>query len=484
MDDSSSHLDSRYSDRLKQFIGAPRKAVWTMALPMMAGMAVQTLYVIVDTAFIGTLGTNALAAATFVGPLFFVMIALTIGLGTAVTALIAQAVGRKEPQGADRIAGAALTIGVSLGLLLSTLGLIFGKSILVLFGAQGDTAELSWQYFQIIVFLMPLFFISTVLRSVLNGEGDAKTPTAVLVVSTVINLSLDALFIFVIGLGIRGAALATAGAQMFSFVVFWVLVFRRKTAFVRFRTASFVPSTKVVWQLIKLAVPTSAGMLVMSLGSMGLNRVLSEFGETTIAAYGAASKIDMILGMPIFGLAGAAVSIVGIFAGAQRVDLIRSTAFYTYRWALTLAICIGITAFYASDEVLVIFTRDPKALTIGRGYLGYMIFAYPMMAFGMTTGKLLQGLGYGVPSLIITSVRILLIALPLAYIAVYLFDASFEAVWISLLIGGSTSTVISFFWVRHVIWKKDPTEKAGKTRLSSLPIDTRSDEQSTFQRQA
>ena len=103
------------ADRLEEFLRAPRRALWVMALPMIAGMTVYTAYLIADTAFIGTLGTDALAAATFVAPLFFLTMALTMGLGTAVTALVAQAVGRGDADAADAVAGTAIGTGVLLG---------------------------------------------------------------------------------------------------------------------------------------------------------------------------------------------------------------------------------------------------------------------------------------------------------------------------------------------------------------------------------
>jgi Na+-driven multidrug efflux pump len=149
-----------------------------------------------------------------------------------------------------------------------------------------------------------------------------------------------------------------------------------------------------------------------------------------------------------------------MFSGAGRVDLVRSTAVYTYRWALVLATVIGLAAYLGSSGILGIFTSDLEALSIGRTYLGFMLFAYPMMAFGMTSGRLLQGTGHGMPSLIITSVRILLVGVPLAYAAVLFFGAPIEAIWMSALIGGVCSTVLSAWWVRRLVWRADPTIRA------------------------
>jgi len=431
-----------------------------MAAPMMAGMAVHTLYMIADTAFIGTLGTEALAAATFVGPVFFLMVAMTMGLSTAVTALVAQAVGRRDADAADKVAGTAMSFGIAIGCGMAVLGLWSGPTLLAHLGASGQNAIYAWQYFQIISLTVPLFFISSIFRSVLTGEGDARTPMLVLFGSTVLNIALDAVFILVLDLGLRGAALATTSSVLASLLTFGFLILRRRTAYVRFRVAHLAPSRPVLGRIVALAAPTAAGMAVMSVGGLLLNRLLAGFGELAVAAYGAASKIDMIVALPILGLAGASVSVVGMFAGAGRVDLVRSTALYTYRWAVVLASLIGIAAFLGSTPILSLFTDDARAIAIGHTYLGFMIVAYPMMAFGMTSGRLLQGIGHGVPSLVITGFRVLIVGVPLAYTVVLLLDAPIEAVWASLLTGGLCSTVLSIWWVRRLVWVADPTARA------------------------
>ncbi len=452
------------TDRLQEFLDAPKRALWTMALPMMAGMTVQTLYIVADTAFIGSLGTDELAAATFVAPLFFLMIALTMGIGTAVTALVAQSVGRGDTRGADAAAGTAISSGLFLGFVFGGIGLASGRWILAAMGAEGRVVDLGWEYFQVLAAFMPLFFVSAVLRSILTGEGDAKTPMIVLAIATLVNIVLDALFILVLGMGLRGAAIATAVAVVISVSVFSVLLLRRKSAFVRLSVSTLVPLRKVLVQLYSLAIPIAASMGVMSAGGMLYNLILADFGSVAVAAFGAASKVDMIVVLPIFGLSGAAVTVVGMFAGAGRGDLVRSTALYTYRWAISLAAVIGGVAFLTSGSILRVFTSDPTALAIGSTYLGFMIFVYPMMAVGMTTGRLLQGLGHGFPALFITTLRVLLVGVPVAWLAVNVFDQSIRGVWIGILVGGVFATICSILMVRQLMWRSDPTLKAVAAR--------------------
>jgi len=456
---ASGAADAR-ADRLEDFLANPTKALWIMALPMIAGMTVHTTYLVADTAFIGTLGTDALAAATFVAPLFFLTMALTMGLGTAVTALVAQSVGRGDAENADAVAGTAIGSGVLLGITFGFVGLVAGERLLGALGAEDQVVQLAWEYFQVLAAFMPLFFVSAVLRSILTGEGDAKTPMLVLGVATVANIGFDALFILVLDFGLRGAAFATVLSVVISVTCFTVLLVRRTEAFVQLRMKALIPRGPVIVNLAGLAIPIAASMIVMSIGTMLYNLLLADFGAIAVAAYGAASKVDMIVVLPIFGLAGAAVTVVGMFAGAGRIDLVRSTALYTYRWAVTLAAVIGGIAFFSSQHILAIFTDDPEAIAIGTTYLGFMIFAYPMMAIGMTTGRLLQGLGHGFPALFITTLRVLLVGVPVAYTTVYVFGESIEGVWIGILTGGVAATITSILMVRQLMWRSDPTLKA------------------------
>jgi len=265
-------------------------------------------------------------------------------------------------------------------------------------------------------------------------------------------------------MGLRGAALATASAEVFTAVAIAVLLLRRREAFVRLRRSSLRPTAAVHGPLFGQAVPIAESMVVMSVGTMLYNLLLAGFGAVAVAAYGAASKVDMIVVHPIFGLSGAAVTVVGMFAGAGRSDLVRSTALYTYRWAITLAAVIGGVAWLGSGSILRIFTDDPAAIAIGTTYLGFMIFAYPMMAIGMTTGRLLQGLGHGFPALFLTTLRVLLVGVPVAFVSVHVLHRSIEGVWTGILTGGVCASITSILMVRELMWRSDPTLKAAARR--------------------
>ena len=151
------------------------------------------------------------------------------------------------------------------------------------------------------------------------------------------------------------------------------------------------------------------------------------------------------------------LSIVGMFAGAKRTDLVRRVVMYTFRSVMLITAVIGLVAFFASTWIVSLFTTDPHALQIGHLYLRYIVFAYPLMAFGITSGRILQGLGKGIPPLIITLLRVLLIGVPASYIAVYEFGAQIQSIWLSMISGAFIANIVAFVWIRRFIWKETPS---------------------------
>ncbi len=424
---------------------------------MMAGFLVHGLYIAVDAYFIGKLGSMALAASTYVGALFFLSGALSSGLMTGVTATVAQAVGRRSGKDASTIAANVLGFGLMVGVAYAALSLAFGQQLMPVLGAEGEAADLAWEYFKTLSYGMPVLFYGSAIRAVLTGEGNAKTPMKVLVFSTVLNAVLDPIFIFTLGMGIRGASFATVVAMLSSSSILSYIAFVKRSSYVRFGITLLGLKARVIGPVLRIGLPVTFGQLIMALGLGFINRVVSEFGQIAVTGYGAASKVDIFVALPVLGLSSATVAVIGMFVGAGRVDLVRFTALYTYKWILIVVMVLGTGALLASKWIVGLFTVDVQAIAIGTNYLKFMVLGYPLMAIGMMSGRILQGIGQGTPTLIFTFIRVLLVGVPVAYIAVYLFDTSIDWVWGSGIAGGFISNAIAVWWVYEYVWKRDPT---------------------------
>ena len=160
-------LGRKEESRLNIFLSNPSRALWSLALPIMAGMGIQTFYNIVDMIFIGRLGGEAIAGIAFNMPLFFLALGLTMGLGTGVTSSIARFIGKNDKSGADNCAEHAIAIALLISLLLSIVIIIFGKKILFFFGASGTILSLAWDYLQVMCIGLPFMVFSGFFRSIL-----------------------------------------------------------------------------------------------------------------------------------------------------------------------------------------------------------------------------------------------------------------------------------------------------------------------------
>ena len=356
-------LEQKEGSRLNQFLSNPSKALWTLAIPIMAGMGIQTFYNIVDMIFIGKLGGEAIAGIAFNMPLFFLALGLTMGLGTGVTASIARFIGKNDKSGADNSAEHAIAIAILISLILFIVIITFGKKILFIFGASGSILSLAWDYLRVLSIGLPFMVFSGFFRSILAGEGDMKLPMLVAGLGTILNIILDPLFIFDLdnfggiglGMGIKGAAMATVISQCIVFSVFIYMLFVKEHAYITFRIKDFSFSSVIIWDIIKVGLPASLSMIVMAIGQGVFNRILIYFSADTVAAYQVAGRIDMLVFLPIFSIAASLTTLVGMFYGAKKFDILRYTVKYGIIAAFSITVIMSFLLYIFAPNVIGFF---------------------------------------------------------------------------------------------------------------------------------
>ena len=438
-------------NRVDEFIAEPRKAVWKLAMPVMLGMAVQTAYSFTDMIFVGMLGSDAVAALTFNMPLGLLSIGVTFGLGVGATSAIARLLGAKDKVGADNAASHALLVGALIGLFIPALGLIFRKELFEALGVPLNVLQSALLYFSIIA---PSFVFSNLnvqFRSILTGEGDTRTPIAFQIGGTLLNLVLDPLLIFTAGWGIAGAAWATLISQAAVFIVFIHHFFVRKETYLKPPIRAFIFAWRVVRGILQIGFPASISMIVMSMGGMFFNRLISTFGSDAVAAYGIGGRLDAVYFLPTFALASSMVTLTGMFLGAGRIDLIRETVNYVYMRGQFMALGFGVLFYGLSPYVYAIFTDDSAIIAMAVSYIRTMVFAFPFITVGVVSGRIFQGLGEGIPSLLLTAMRVVLVSGALAFLFVRVLSMGLESVWWALALGAAITSTISFVWLRWQI---------------------------------
>ncbi len=436
-------------NRVDEFIAHPQKAVWQLAIPVMLGMAVQTAYGFTDMIFVGQLGSEAIAALTFNMPLSFFSIGITFGLGVGATSAIARLLGAKDKAGADNAASHALLVGALIGVLIPALGLLFKQQIFAALGVPVSVLTGALSYFNIIA---PSFIFSNLnvqFRSLLTGEGDTRTPIVFQVGGTLLNLVLDPLLIFTAGWGIAGAAWATMISQIVVFVAFFYYFFVRKGTYLQPPIRTFIYAWSVVRGILQIGFPASLSMVVMSTGGMFFNRLIAVFGPNAVAAYGIGGRLDSVYFLPTFALASSMVTLTGMFLGAGRVDLIRTTVHYVFLRGQFLALGFGALFYFFSPYIYAIFTDDATIVAMAVDYIRTMVFAFPFITIGVISGRVFQGLGEGIPSLLLTAMRVVLVSGALAFLFVRVWAMGLESIWLELALGGTLTSTVAFFWLRR-----------------------------------
>ncbi len=451
-------IDYKSESRLQLFIDNPQKALWSLAVPIMFGMGIHTLYNIVDMIFIGQLGGEAITGVALNMPLFFLMLGLTMGLGTGVTATIARFIGEDNKKNADNAAEHALIIGGLIALIFTSLGIIFGENILMSFGAEGNILQIAWDYLFFILLGLPFMVFSGFFRSILAGEGDMKFPMMVAGLGTILNIVLDPFFIFDLksfggiglGLGVKGAAAATVLSQLIVFIIFIYMLFIKEHAYITFRLKDFSPSKTILWSIIKIGLPASLSMLIMAIGQGVFNKILIYYpnGSEYVAGYQVAGRLDMLIFLPIFAIAGALTTIVGMFFGARKIDALLSIVKYGSKSAFFISSLVSFFVFIFAPEMTGLFTKDLNIQKVSISFLRHLTLIYPLVSIAITSGRVLQGLGKGIPVLVITTVRVLGLSAPLAiYFSIYL-NKSVEWNWYAIMISASVAFVIAIIWLK------------------------------------
>ena len=438
---------------LQSFIENPSKSMWNLAIPIMVGMGIQTLYTIIDMIFIGRLGGNAIAAVAFNMPIFFFVMGLSFGLGNGVTASIARFIGANDKVNADNSAEHAVVMALLISAILTFLGLIYGEQILIFMGCTRDVLPQAWSYLRVSCYGISFGVFSGFFRSILAGEGEMKLPMIIAGLGTVLNTILDPIFIFYLDYGVTGAAWATTISQIIVWCIFVYMLFIKHHTYIKFKLKDFSLSTYIIVDIIKVGIPVSMSMVVMAIGQLVFNRLLVNYSTNAVAAYQIGGRIDMLVFLPIFGIASALTTIVGMFYGANEINKIRIISWYGIKSSLIItSICSAILYIFA-PIVISIFTADSIIQKISIDYLRIISLLFPFISIGLTIGRILQGLGQGMPSLIITTIRVIGVAGPLAYYFTFIQNRPVEWIWYSMFISGIFATIISIAWVTNTFRK-------------------------------
>ena len=434
--------------RLEEFIADPKKALWKLSIPMMLGMAVQAIYMLVDTAFIGRwVGGTALAALGYVFPLLFILMGITFGLGSGATTVIAQYIGEKDKKNADNAAEHTMLLGLIIGIIVIICGFYFGDRFIGVQGADAETVKVALDYFYIIAGGSIFMVLAIFFRSILSGEGDVMFPMKVLGFGTVLNIILDPIFIHYYQ--IAGAAIATVISQIIVTLIYIYALLFRQHSYITFNLRAFTFNMKIIKDIFRLGVPASLSMIIMSMGLILFNGILGS--SDAVAAYQTAGRVEHLFFLPIISIATSLVTLVGMFYGAKRLDLVRMIIKYSLSRSILIALSFSVFFFFCSGYIIQTFTESSEIIRLAVLYFKIMAFAYPFVTIGMTCSRVMQGLGYAYPMFVLTLFRVVIISASLAWYFVIILGNPVHYAWVGTLISCILTAAGSLIWLRSIL---------------------------------
>ena len=434
--------------------GDPKVAIRKLSGPTMLSMLLIMLYNLADSLWVAGLGADALAALGFITPLFMILIGVGNGIGAGATSLIARAIGAKNKKLADNAAVHSVVFAVILSILIPLILIPFLKDILLLMGA-GNTYQYGLDYGNIVFMGMIVFILSGVFSALLRAEGDVNRSMYAVAVTAILNMVIDPLLIYVAGWGIAGAAWATLISSLISVIVMAYWIWGKSDTYLKITKSNFEYKNYILKEISLVAIPNMTETVVFSVMVMCINAMLTIVGGTTeVAAYSAASRINMFTMIPLIGIGTAMLTVAGVAFGSKDYDKLSEAHSYSIVFGYIISIILCIIMFFGADYISMIFTYTDQSASLApmiANVLRILCFFLLAIPAGMMSAMTFQGVGKGMTSLAITIFRALLIEIALAYLLGIVLGYGVSGIYTGMVLAAVIGTIVSYGWCKLYI---------------------------------
>lgn len=369
------------------------RALLALGLPTMMGMLINALYNLADTYFVGGLGTNAMGAVTVAFPLGQIVVGLGLLFGNGAAAYLSRLLGRGDGETANKVASTALYSSILTGTLVILGSVLFLEPILKQLGALESVMPDALAYTRIYILFSIFNVFNVTMNNLVSSEGAAKTAMCALMAGAVLNVALDPVFIYTLGFGAAGAAIATALSQMVSTLVYLGYILRKKSVF------SFSPreccfSREILSEILKIGIPTLVFQLLTSLSVALINLKARPYGDSVIAGMGAVTRIISMGSLMVFGFLKGFQPIAGYSYGAKKYDRLHEAIKTSILWSTIFCAVFGLGMALCSTAVISQFTKgDVQMIEIGRRSLTANGISFLLFGFYTVYSSLFLSLG-------------------------------------------------------------------------------------------
>lgn len=441
---------------VESILGNPKKALLKMSIPLIISMFITSLYNVIDGIWVAGLGADALAGIGFVSPIFIALMGIGNGLGAGSSSALSKYIGEKNKTLADNGSIHTVLITVLVSIIITIIFLIFLKNILLIMGA-GITISYAMEYGTIIVCGSILIIFSNSIYGMLRAEGDANRTMYAMLSSSIINIVLDPIFIYVFGFGVKGAAYATLISLLFVNLILLYWYYIKQDTFLKPFLSNFDFSTKISFDILKVGFPASLELLNNALFAALFSLLLTYVASTdAVAVYSTGWRIVTIGTTPILAIATALISVIGANYGAKRFKNIQIAHRYSMKISFIFSLLAVFITYFFAENIVSLFSYAGTSARLAPqlvAFLSCIVLFYPTMAVGATSTYVFQGTGRGITAMLQTILRETVFTLAFAILFAVVFNWGEYGAWFGIIFGELVVNNITLLWADLYIKK-------------------------------
>ena len=440
--------------------GSPLRLIVFFTIPVLLGNIFQNVYNLMDSIIVGRfLGVNALAAVGATGTLTFLVFGWVTGMTGGFGILLAQSFGAGDEKRLRHYTVMSIYLCVAMAVLMTAGLLLANRGILKLMNTPDTILDDTAGYIGIIYAGLPVTIAYNMLSSVSRSLGDSRTPLIFLIISSVLNIILDIVFVSRFQMGVAGVAYATVIAQAVSAILcFWKLL--RMTDIFDFKFRHLKMKKKYTLEIIRLGLPSGITQAIFSMAMVIVQSLTNSFGAMVIAANVIIMRVDGFAMMPNFSFGTAMTTYAGQNVGAHRMDRVEQGARQGTAIALGTSAVITLLILVFGKNLMAIFTDTSELVTLSANMMKILAVGYLAMAITQSLSGVMRGAGDTMTPMWISMITTVVIRVPLAYGLAFLTrtpelpNGRYQVLWSSLLVCWCMGALLTFLFYKRGNWKK------------------------------
>ena len=446
------------TEEIDLIVNHPKKAINKLAVPIIISNLFMMLNNIIDGVWVSGLGPHPLAAVGFVTPLFLAMVGFANGLGAGANSLIARYIGAEDYHNAENSAIHSMILSVIVSVIATIAMLLILKPLLLIMGA-GEVIKETMAYGTIVIGGIFSIFIPSMMAAVFRSEGEIKRASYPLLFTAVINMILDPIFIYVLGMGVVGAAIATvlAGTLPMLLMMYWMFYLR--DSFIKVKFSEYKRDLGIYKDILVVGIPASLEQFILSFVSILMNYWLTLLsGTVAVAIYTATWRLVAVGMAPLFGIGMAALTVGGAAYGARNLSNLKTALSYGLKLGLISSTVLCTFLYIFAEPLSFIFSYSANAAMLSAGVadcIRILCFFLLFMPFGILAGNLFQAMGKGTISLALTFLRAFLLEVIFAALFAFVFNLADTGIYLGTVCGMGLGAIIGYVYINYYLRKHE-----------------------------